>query len=168
MYITETTEKVRKLFEKIEQLEDMSKMKFLLYTFNGLNNNQVNSKNEVNPNLIEDNDLIIFNLESIGFESNITTCFLQYNIMLYNGITKSNDLYEDNGNVMGLTFDENEKKLLSNYEKMSFNEKLDIFSELIIRYDNETYFENKMPVVTFSTNVSGFDIAYLIQGKKVQ
>ena len=77
-------------------------------------------------------------------------------------------LFEDNGNVMGLTFDENEKKLLSNYEKMSFNEKLDIFSELIIRYDNETYFENKIPVVTFSTNVSGFDIAYLIQGKKVQ
>ena len=76
-------------------------------------------------------------------------------------------LFEDNGNVMGLTFDENEKKLLSNYEKMSFNEKLDIFSELIIRYDNETYFENKIPVVTFSTNFSGFDIAYLIQGKKV-
>ena len=39
---------------------------------------------------------------------------------------------------------------------------------LIIRYDNETYFENKIPVVIFSTNVSGYDIAYLIQGKKVQ
>ena len=167
MYITETTEKVRKLFEKIEQLEDMKKMKFLLYIFSGLNNNQVNSKNEVNPDLIEDNDLIIFNLESIGFEPNLCTCFLQYNTMLYNGITKTNDIYEENGNVIGLTFDENEKKLLSTYEKMSFNEKLDIFSEIIIRYDNETYFDKKIPVVTFSSNVSGFDIAYLIQGKKV-
>lgn len=110
MYITETTEKVRNLFEKIEQLEDISKMKFLLYTFNGLNNNQVNNKNEPNPDLIEDNELIIFNLDSIGFAPNICTCFLQYNVMLYNGITKSSDLYEENGNVIGLTFDENEKK----------------------------------------------------------
>lgn len=163
MYITETTEKVRNLFEKIEQLEDISKMKFLLYTFNGLNNNQVNNKNEPNPDLIEDNDLIIFNLDSIGFAPNICTCFLQYNVMLYNGITKSNDLYEDNGNVIGLTFDENEKKILSTYEKMSFNEKLDIFSELIIRYDNETYFENKIPIVTFKNDISGFDIAILIK-----
>lgn len=163
MYITETTEKVRKLFEKIEQLEDISKMKFLLYVFNGLNNNQVNNKNEVNPNLVDDNDLIIFNLESIGFEINFCTCFLQYNIMLYNGITKTNDVYEDSGNVIGLTFNDIDKELLSFYEKMSFDEKLDVISELIIRYDNETYFENKIPVVTFGANKSGFDIAMMIK-----
>ena len=87
--------------------------------------------------------------------------------MLYNGITKTNELYEDSGNVIGLTFEENEQQLLSTYENLSFNEKLDVFSELIIRYDNETYFENKIPVVTFSTSISGYDIAYLIQGKKV-
>ena len=167
MYITKTNDKLRGLFEKIEQLEDIGKMKFLIYIFNELNNNQINNKNVVNPDLTEDNDLIIFNLESIGFESNINTCFLQYNIMLYNGITKTNELYEDSGNVIGLTFEENEQQLLSTYENLSFNEKLDVFSELIIRYDNETYFENKIPVVTFSTSISGYDIAYLIQGKKV-
>ena len=167
MYIAETTDNVRKIFKKIEQLENISKMKFLLYTFNGLNNNQVNNKNELNIDLMEDDNLIIFSLETIGFESNINTNFLQYNIMLYNRITKTNDLYEDNGNVIGLTFDENEKKILSNYEKMSFNEKLDIFSELIIRYDNETYFNDKITILQFDSRLSGFDIANEIMKLKI-
>ena len=29
-------------------------------------------------------------------------------------------------------------------EKLDYNEKLDVFSEIIIRYDNETYFTNKI------------------------
>lgn len=167
MYIAETTDNVRKIFEKIEQLENISKMKFLLYTFNSLNNNQVNNKNELNIDLMEDENLIIFSLETIGFESNINTNFLQYNIMLYNRITKTNDLYEDNGNVIGLTFDENEKKILFTYEKMSFNERLDIFSELIIRYDNETYFNDKITILQFDSRLSGFDIANEIMKLKI-
>ena len=167
MYIAETTDNVRKIFEKIEQLENISKMKFLLYTFNSLNNNQVNNKNELNIDLMKDENLIIFSLETIGFESNINTNFLQYSIMLYNRITKTNDLYEDNGNVIGLTFDENEKKILFTYEKMSFNERLDIFSELIIRYDNETYFNDKITILQFDSRLSGFDIANEIMKLKI-
>lgn len=83
--------------------------------------------------------------------------------MLYNRITKTNDVYEDSGNVISLTFNDIDKELLPFYEKMSFDEKLDVISELIIRYDNETYFENKIPVVTFGANKSGFDIAMMIK-----
>ena len=168
MYITETNDVVRNFIGEVEELEDINKLKFLIYIFGLLNNNQINNKNEINPDMLDEDDIEIFTFQSLGFSGNACTVFLQYLVMIYNMFTNIKDAYEDNGNVIGLTFDENEKKLLSAYEKMSFNEKLDIFSELIIRYDNETYFENKIPVVTFSTNVSGFDIAYLIQGKKVQ
>lgn len=53
------------------------------------------------------------------------------------------------------------KKLASEFEKLNFNEKLDVFSEIVIRYDNETYFEEKLTFVTltFDSNSNGFDFA---------
>ena len=60
MYITETTENVKKLIEEIENKDDITKLKFLIYIFGLLNNNQINDKNEANPDLIDDNDIRIF------------------------------------------------------------------------------------------------------------
>ncbi len=162
MYITDTTENVRKLFDKLDNKEDKSKMKILLYLFDLLNNNQINNKNEINPNLVEDDDLIIFNLESIGFESNVCTIFLQFNIMLYYRMTNTNELYEENGSVMGLVFDSDEKLIISQFEKLNFEEKLDVFSELITRYNNETYFKDWMNIAVLGSENSDFDIAKLI------
>ena len=99
MYITETTDNVRKLMEEIEHQEDISKLKFLIYIFGLLNNNQINNKNEANPDLMEDNNVKIFNLESIGLPFNACTVLLQYFVMLYNGITNTKDIYEDTGNI---------------------------------------------------------------------
>lgn len=73
MYITDTTDNVRKLIEKIEKKDDVSKLKFLIYIFDLLNNNQINDKNEVNPDLIEDDDMKTFNLEMIGLSPNACT-----------------------------------------------------------------------------------------------
>ena len=48
MYITETTDNVKKLFEELEIKTDEQKLKFLIYVFGLLNNNQINDKNESN------------------------------------------------------------------------------------------------------------------------
>ena len=53
MYITNTTEDVKKLVEELEATSDLTKLKFLVYIFGLLNNNQINDKNESNPDLIE-------------------------------------------------------------------------------------------------------------------
>ena len=42
MYITETTENVKKLIEELENKNDITKLKFLIYIFGLLNNNQIN------------------------------------------------------------------------------------------------------------------------------
>jgi len=47
-----------------------------------------------------------------------------------------------------------------------FNEKLDVFSEIIIRYDNETYFDKKLTIISFDSKSSGFDIAKMIKNYK--
>lgn len=86
MYISEANEKVKKIYEKIDNLNDIKKLEILLSVFNLINNNQINNKNEVNPDLIEDDDIKVFNMELLGFEPNYCTIFLQYNLMLYNAI----------------------------------------------------------------------------------
>lgn len=166
MYITETTDNVRKLMEEIEHQEDMSKLKFLIYIFGLLNNNQINDKNEANPDLMEDNNVKIFNLESIGLPFNACTVLLQYFVMLYNGITNTKDIYEDTGNIIGVAYSSEEKTLLAKFEKLGFNEKLDIFSEIIIRCDNETYFKSNIVIPMFDSTSNGYAIAKRIKSLK--
>ena len=162
MYITNTTEDVRKLVEELETTSDINKLKFLVYIFGLLNNNQINDKNESNPDLIEDDDMTMLNSEAIGLTTNACTILLQYFAMLYNGMTDSKDAYEDNGNILGINYSKEDKNLASKFEKLKFNEKLDVFSEIIIRYDNETYFNDKTVVLSFDSKLSGYDIALLI------
>lgn len=166
MYITETTDNVRKLIGKIENQDDISKLKFLIYIFLLLNNNQINTKNEANPDLVEE-DMIIFNLESIGLPSNADIILLQYFIMLYNDITKTKSIYEANGKILGIKYNEIENEMNSQFEKLDFNEKLDTISEIIIRYDNETYFDKKITIMPFDSELSGFELANMIQKCKI-
>ena len=65
MYI-ETTENVRKIFDKLEKFKDTGKLKFTIYVFDSLNTGHINSKNELNPELTEDDDLVVFNLDMVG------------------------------------------------------------------------------------------------------
>lgn len=165
MYITETTDNVRKLFEEVDQKEDLNKLKYLIYIFCLLNNKQINDKNEANPDLIDD-DMKILSLELLGMESNVNTVFLQYLVMLYNTITKTNDAYEENGNVLGIEYDDEDKEILSKFEKLNFNEKLDVISEIIIRYDLEKYFKERITMLTFDSTTNGFKIAKRIKDFK--
>ena len=163
MYITNTTEDVRKLVEELETTSDLTKLKFLVYIFGLLNNNQINDKNESNPDLIEDDDMTMLNSEAIGLTTNACTILLQYFAMLYNGMTDSKDAYEDNGTIMGIMYSNEDKNIASQFEKLNYNEKLDVFSEIIIRYDNETYFDEKILVLSFGTKLDGFNIAKMIK-----
>lgn len=166
MYITETTENVKKLIEELEKKDDITKLKFLIYIFGLLNNSQINDKNEANPDLVENDDIKIFTLDMVGLSENACTILLEYFVMLYNGLTNTKDAYEDNGNVLGIVYDKEDKKLDSQFEKLDFNEKLDVFSEIIIRYDNETYFDKKLTIISFESKSSGFDIAKMIKNYK--
>ena len=166
MYITKTTENVRKIIGEIENKDDLTILKFLIYIFGLLNNNQINDKNEANPNLIEDDDIKIFTLDMVGLSANACTILLEYFVMLYNGLTNTKDAYEDNGNVLGIIYTNEDKKIDSQFEKLDFNEKLDVFSEIIIRYDNETYFDDKITIISFHSKSSGFDIANMIKNYK--
>lgn len=158
MYITNVTDDVRKLFESLDKADDYNRLNFLLYTFNSLNNNQINNKNEVNPNLVEDDDLIVFNFNNIGYSNEVCDIFVHY-IVMVNNIISNNKVYIDCGNVIGLNYN---NRIISSFEKLNFIDKIDVISELIIRYDNKIYFNEQLEVVSFDSELSGYDIAYLI------
>ena len=109
----------------------------------------------------------IFTLEMVGLQQNANIVLLEYYAMLYNILTDSKNAYEDNGNILGVKYSEEDKKIDSQFEKLSYNEKLDVFSELIIRYDNETYFKDKISMLTFDSKSNGFDIANRIKKLKI-
>ncbi len=166
MYITQTTDNVKKIFEELESKTDEQKLKFLIYVFGLLNNNQINDKNESNPDLVENDDMNIFTFESIGITNGVCMLLLEYFTMLYNKLTNTKDAYIDNGNVLGIKSDEEDKKFESHFEKLNFNEKLDVFSEIFIKYDNETYFKDKLPMFTFAIEYDGYTIASMIKDYK--
>lgn len=165
MHIENTTDNVRNLIKQLEIKEDLNKLKFLIYIFGLLNNNQINEDNEANPNLI-DKDIKIFTLDIVGLSYNACTILLEYFVMLYNGLTNTKKVYMDNTNVIRIEYDKDDKNLISKFESLSFNEKLDMFSEIVIRYDNETYFKDKITILTFDSKPNGFDIAKIIQEYK--
>ncbi len=66
MYLKNTSNEVKELVLKINQLDKENKLKFIDYIFNLWDKNQINSLNEVNPNLLDDSiDIEIFNPSSI-------------------------------------------------------------------------------------------------------
>ena len=168
MYIN-STQKVRILFGLLLKLDDKSKMTVLLYLFSKLNCNQINDRDCVNPDLLDDSeDITIFNLEMLGYSKQATEAFLKCNVFHYNLIEKNKNevLYIDNGFVMGLKTTLLRRLIIVIFEKLSFSEKVDVFAELIIRYDNDTYFDELKPEVSFAGNKSGFDIAKTIKDWK--
>lgn len=159
MYISNVSEDVSKLFSYIEKLNDESKLKVLIYILNIINNNQINDRNETNPELLLDDDLKILKFSFIGLNDNHCEIFIQYLISVYSIMNKYDKVMYIENNVEGLVYTEEEKIIIYKFENLSFNDKLDIIRELFIRYDNETYFKNKITMVTFDSKLDGFGIA---------
>ena len=159
MYISNVGEDVSKLFSYIEKLNDESKLKVLIYILNIINNNQINDRNETNPELLLDDDLKILKFSFIGLNDNHCEIFIKYLISVYSIMNKYDKVMYIENNVEGLVYTEEEKIIIYKFENLSFNDKLDIIRELFIRYDNETYFKNKITMVTFDSKLDGFDIA---------
>ena len=68
IYLKNTSNEVKGLVLKINELDKENKLKFINYIFNLWDRNQINSLNEVNPNLPDDSiDIEIFNPSSIDY-----------------------------------------------------------------------------------------------------
>lgn len=135
MYLKNISNEVKELIDKICELDNENKLKFISYIFNLWDRNQINSLNEVNPNLLDDSiDIVIFNSSSIDYPYLVNEIkkYWNYKYKLYR-------------------FYQNEyKELISLFERLSFKDKKNILIELFLILEHDEL---------LSDNIDGYEIA---------
>ena len=138
MYLKNTSNDVKKIMEKIGELDKINKLKFITYILNLWNNNQINSLNETNPNLLDDSiDINIFNPSSIGYTYLVKMLKEYWNhfYQIYRFYLKE---YKD---------------LIPLFEKLSFKEKIDILAEIFLILEHDEL---------LTDDIDGYEIARMI------
>ena len=138
MYLKNATNEVKKITEKIIELDKENKLKFISYVLNLWNNNQINSLNETNPNLLDDSICIdIFNSSSIDYHYLVDKlkAYWNYKYKLYHLYRKEY------------------KSVIPLFEKLSFKEKVDILAEIFLILEHDEL---------LTDDIDGYEIARLI------
>ena len=138
MYLKNTSNEVKKITEKINELDKENKLKFISYILNLWDNDQINSLNETNPDLLDDSICIdIFN------SSNIGCCYLVDKLKEYwNHTYKLYHLYQ-----------EEYKSVIPLFEKLSFKEKVNVLAEIFLILEHDELLPD---------NIDGYEIARMI------
>ena len=135
MYLKNAGNEVKELVLKINELDKENKFSFINYIFNLWDRDQINSLNEINPNLLDDSiDIEIFNPSSIDYH------YLVIEIKEYWNYKYS--LYR--------LYPEKYKVLVYLFEKLSFKKKIDVLAELFLILEHDEL---------LSDNIDGYEIA---------
>ena len=138
MYLKNAANEVKEITEKINELDMENKLKFISYVLNLWDNNQINSLNETNPDLLDDSiDINIFNPSNIGY------CCL---------VTKLKEYWNHTYKLYHL-YQEEYKRMIPLFEKLSFKEKIDVLAEIFLILEHDKLLPD---------NVDGYEIARMI------
>lgn len=138
MYLKNTSYDVKKIKAKIGELDKINKLKFITYILNLWNDNQINSLNETNPDLLDDSiDISIFNPSSIG----------------YPDLVKMLKEYWNHFYQIYRFYPKEYKDLITLFESLLFKEKKDVLSEVFLLLEHDELLPD---------NVDGYEIANLI------
>jgi hypothetical protein len=135
IYLKNTSNEEKELVIKINELDRDDKLKFINYIFDLWDKNQINSLNEVNPNLLDDGiDIEIFNPSSIDYRYLVIENkeYCNYTFNLYRLYPKEY------------------KELIPVFEKLSFKEKKDTLAELFLILEHDELLPD---------NIDGYEIA---------
>ena len=138
MYLKNTSNEVKKITEKINELDKENKLKFISYILNLWDNDQINSLNETNPDLLDDSICIdIFNPSSIDYHY-LVDKLKEY----WNRTYKLHHLYR-----------KEYKSVIPLFEKLSFKEKVDVLAEIFLILEHDELLPD---------NVDSYEIARMI------
>lgn len=117
MYLKNVNKETKNLMNEFECLEENEQKGFIKYVLERFDNDQINNLDEENPSLLDDSiDILIFNPMSIGYDNNLVSEIIKsLNYRLYQ--KSINDL-------------------LSKYERLSFEDKIDVVTEIILFLEN--------------------------------
>lgn len=133
--------RVKKLIESLDNLEKKNQIKFICYVLDSWDNNLINSLNTCNPDL-EDTSIEIFNPLVIGYSNNLTKdikCYLNYN---YNSFYR---FYQK-----GIEY------VLSNFEKLSYEDKIIFLKELFLFLEQNNLLPDNIDGYTIARNIMNY------------
>ena len=165
MFINKTTKQVKDLFSLFEELSFSDKLQVLITIFEEWGNNQINSLNEANPNLLDEAIKIeIFNPECLGYENALGNKIAQslFITLEAENIKKTDNLVIHTILSNYVKYTSEAKRLISAYSKFFFVEKIDVVKELFIKLEADNYFR-EISDLPFE---NGFDIASSIDDYK--
>lgn len=162
MYLSNTSNKVKDLFERLEEFKNTTKFEVCIYLFEEWNNGLINEKNETNPSAT-DEDFEIFKPTNVGLSEHFAHSIGTLLLGIMNNFTEANQQLTDD--LLTINLDDDAKQWVSTYEKLDFSEKIDVIGELLIRYDNEELFEGLYHFPVLSED-DGFNVALNIKDYK--
>lgn len=132
---------INKLIESLDNLEKKNIMKFICYVLDSWDNDLINSSNTYNPDL-EDTNIEIFNPLVIGYSNNLTKdikCYLNYNYNLFYRFYQKG--IED---------------VLSNFEKLSYEDKIIFLKELFLFLEQNNLLPDNIDGYTIARNIMNY------------
>jgi len=126
MYLTNTSKNVKDLFNLFEEQNNIIRSEISIYVFEEWNNNLINSKNEINPS-ITDEDFDIFNPTSIILSDNFGHELARVILDLMNKNLENKQLIGID-NYLLIKLSDNSKNVISRFEKLNFIEKIDVIA----------------------------------------
>lgn len=132
---------VKKLIESLDNLEKKKQIKFICYVLDSWDNNLINSLNTCNPNL-EETNIEIFNPLLIGYSNDLIKdikCYLNYN---YNSFYR---FYQKGIEVV-----------LSNFEKLSYEDKIIFLKELFLFLEQNNLLPDNIDGYTIARNIMNY------------
>ena len=139
MYLSNTSKKVKDLFNLFEEQNNIVRGEISIYIFEEWNNNLINERNEINPQTT-DEDYEIFNPTSIILSENFAHSLASVILENMNKELEKKQLVGID-DFLKINLSDNSKKIISLFEKLDFIEKIDVIAELLIRYDNDELLE---------------------------
>lgn len=132
---------IKNLIESLDNLEQKEQIKYICYVLDSLDNNLINSSNTCNPDL-EDTNIEIFNPLVIGYSNNLTKdikCYLNYNYNLFYRFYQKG--IED---------------VLSNFEKLSYEDKIIFLKELFLFLEQNNLLPDNIDGYTIARNIMNY------------
>ena len=151
---------------ELDKLSNIEKLQVLIPIMEQWSNNQINSENECNPNLVDDEKLIIFNPTSIDRDISLGNSFagLFYVILQRLGVSVSEVVENDFDSY--LKHGKKELDLLSYFEKLSFKDKIDTITEIILLVNIYSFDENSDSIFDSELQETDLDTAKKIMEYK--
>ena len=162
MYLSNTSKKVKDLFDRFEQFKNTTKLEICIYLFEEWNNGLINEKNITNPTTT-DEDYEIFKPINVGLSEHFGHSIGCILLGVLNNFTDEVQVITDD--LLSIRLDKDANNWISTYEKIDFSEKIDVIGELLIRNDNEELYEGLTHFPVISED-DAFNIALNIKDYK--